>query len=125
MRSLTCIICPIGCILNVENIESCDNMSVTGNRCVRGVDYALEEIRCPKRVVTATVSIMPGKGEGKIGSVRRVPVKTTIPCPREKIPALLQDIYKLKVSLPVNAGDVLIAGWGGEGIDIVTTRRVG
>ena len=124
MRSLTCIICPIGCALEVENNESYDNMSVTGNLCNRGKDYALEEIRCPKRVVTATASIMPG-GQGKAGSVRRVPVKTTIPCPREKIPAMLQDIYKLKVSLPVKTGDVLIADWDGIGIDIIATRRIG
>jgi len=116
MRSLTCIICPIGCALEVENNESYDNMSVTGNRCVRGVDYALEEIRCPKRVVTATVSIKPGQ---------RVPVKTKTPCPKEKIPALLFDIYKVKVKLPVKIGDIVITNWQGEGIDVVATRTIG
>jgi CxxC motif-containing protein len=96
------------------------NLSVTGNKCQRGEVYALEEIRAPKRVVTATVSLT------EIGhsSVRRIPVKTTFPCPREMIPALLQDIYKTKVSLPVKAGDVIIAGWKEQGIDVVATRTV-
>jgi CxxC motif-containing protein len=116
MSNLTCIICPIGCALEVESRGCEDNLFVTGNSCNRGVDYALEEIRSPKRMVTATVSIIPGK---------RVPVKTTIPCPKEKISALLHDIYQLKVSLPVKTGDVLIADWNGEGIDIVATRRIG
>ena len=118
MRSLTCIVCPIGCSLDVEeNSGEPGNLSVTGNRCPRGADYAREEIRAPKRVVTATCRI-----EGEAGSVRRVPVKTASPCPRERIPALLDDIYKTTVSLPVKAGDVLIAGWKGEGIDVVATR---
>ena len=113
MRNLTCIVCPIGCSLDVD--ESSENLSVTGNRCPRGEAYALEEIRAPKRTVTATCQIAAE-------AVRRIPVKTAIPCPREKIPSLLKDIYKLKITVPVKAGDVLIANWNGEGIDVVATR---
>jgi len=121
MRNLTCIVCPIGCSLDVEEDPAAlDSLSVTGNRCPRGEIYAREEIRAPKRVVTATCRI-----EGEAGSVKRVPVKTVSPCPREKISALLQDIYKTKISLPVKAGDVVIAGWKGEGIDVVATRTFG
>ena len=123
MRSLTCIVCPIGCSLDVEeDAHSPENLSVTGNRCPRGEVYAREEIRSPKRVVTATCRI-----EGKVGSaisVKRVPVKTASPCPREKIPALLHDIYEAKVTLPVGAGDVIIAGWKGENVDVVATRTL-
>jgi CxxC motif-containing protein len=115
MRNLTCIVCPIGCSLDVD--ESSENLSVTGNRCPRGAAYALEEIRAPKRTVTATCQI----GEEST-SIRRIPVKTAVPCLREKIPSLLKDIYKLKVNVPVKAGDVLIADWNGEGIDVVATR---
>jgi len=116
MRNLTCIVCPIGCSLDVD--DSGQDISVSGNSCSRGAVYAQEEIRAPKRVVTAT---MPIQTES---SVRRVPVKTSAPCLREKITALLNDIYKVKVSLPVKAGDVLIANWNGEGIDVVATRTI-
>jgi len=120
MRNLTCIVCPIGCSLDVEeDANSKDSLSVTGNRCPRGEVYALEEIRAPKRIVTATCRI-----EGDTRSVRRAPVKTASPCPREKIPALLDDIYKIAVSLPVKAGDVVLAGWRGEEIDVVATRTI-
>jgi len=118
MHNLTCIVCPIGCSLDVrEDSGSPDNLSVTGSRCLRGEVYAREEIRAPKRIVTATCRI-----EGEMGVVKRVPVKTLSPCPREKIPALLEDIYRIKVTLPVKAGDVLITGWYG---DIVATRTIG
>jgi CxxC motif-containing protein len=118
MRNLTCIVCPIGCSLTV-NEDSNGNLSVTGNRCLRGGAYAMEEIRAPKRTVTATCQI-----DKEAASVKRVPVKTASPCPKEKIPALLEDIYKLKITLPVKTGDVLINDWKGEGINVVATRTI-
>ena len=117
--SLTCLICPIGCTLEVKNSGAEEDFSVTGNGCVRGVNYALEEIRSPKRIVTATAAI-----QGEALSVRRLPVKTSAPCPREKIPSLLRDIYEIKVSLPVRIGDILIADWNSEGINVIATRRI-
>jgi CxxC motif-containing protein len=112
----------MGCSLDVlEDSSSPDNISVTGNRCPRGEVYAREEVRAPKRVLTATCRV---KGETGV-SARRVPVKTVLPCPKEKIPALLEDIYKTAVSLPVKMGDAVIANWRGEGIDIIATRTLG
>ncbi|MCL2801165.1 MAG: DUF1667 domain-containing protein [Treponema sp.] len=108
MVNLTCIVCPIGCALAVES------MSVTGNKCARGKDYALEEITAPKRTVTATASCSKG----------RVPVKTSSPCPKEKISALLKDIYKTQVELPVKTGDVIISNWNEANIDIVAARTI-
>ena len=123
MRNLTCIVCPIGCNLDIDDSNGAENLSVTGNRCARGTAYALEEIRAPKRVVTATVLLADNTGE-ETGSVRRIPVKTSSPCLREKIPALLQDIYKAKVSVPVKVGDIIIADWNGEGVDVIATRNL-
>ena len=120
MRNLTCIVCPIGCSMDVEDDPAApDGLSVRGNSCPRGAVYAREEVRAPKRVVTATCGI-----EGDTGAVRRLPVKTASPCPREKIPALLDDIYRATVSLPVKSGDVVIAGWNGSNIDVVATRSI-
>lgn len=130
MRNLTCIVCPIGCQLSVEEektpgktsagIMPEENLSVTGNRCLRGAVYAREEVRAPKRVVTATCAIEEGGGF----LIRRVPVKTSSPCPKEKINALLDDIYKTAVKLPVRAGDAVISGWQGGEINVVATRSV-
>jgi CxxC motif-containing protein len=120
MKDLTCIVCPIGCLLSVE--ENGGELSVTGNKCQRGVVYAQEEVRAPKRIVTATCRIDEVKTD--TGSVRRVPVKTAVPCLRENIPTLLEDIYKTVISLPIKAGDIVIADWNGEGIDVVATRSI-
>jgi CxxC motif-containing protein len=137
MTSLTCIVCPIGCRLSVSSAgaEACGavapqaagTLTVTGNRCPRGAAYAQEEIRAPKRVVTATCAIDPASlPSGPDGyAVHRVPVKTSVPCPKEQIPALLRDMYALKVTLPVQSGDTILPGWRGTGIDVVAVRTLG
>jgi CxxC motif-containing protein len=120
MKELTCIVCPIGCPLTVEEeqvgTDGLPELKVSGNTCPRGEVYAREEIRAPKRIVTATCAIddeyVP----------RRVPVKTAVPCPREKIAALLEDIYKIKVKLPVAAGDTIITDWQNSGINVIAVR---
>ena len=117
MKDLTCIVCPMGCQLNVK--EDGGNLIVTGNKCPRGEVYAQEEMLAPKRVVTATCLVA-----GNTNITRRIPVKTSAPCPKEKIPALLQDIYKTKITLPVKAGDIVIADWQGLGIAVVVTRTL-
>jgi CxxC motif-containing protein len=122
MKELTCIVCPIGCTLLVEegpsDADGLPLVHVSGNRCPRGAVYAQEEVRSPKRVVTATCGVCGGS------LTRRVSVKTSSPCPKEKIPALLADIYQTTITLPVKAGDTIIANWQNSGIDIVATRSV-
>jgi len=124
----------MGCSLNVsagaynnEVSSVSEELSITGNKCPRGIAYALEEIRAPKRTVTATMMLKQSNGDSQAElniSVRRIPVKTSSPCLRENIPALLKDIYKMQITLPVKAGDVLINNWNGEGIDVVATRTL-
>jgi CxxC motif-containing protein len=125
MKDLTCIICPTGCSLAVEEgptgSDGFPELTITGNRCPRGAVYAQEEIRSPRRLVTATCGIAEG-GAGRI--LRRIPVKTTSPCPREMIPALLADIYRTNVRLPVKAGDLIITNWQNRGIDVAAARTV-
>jgi CxxC motif-containing protein len=124
MKELVCIVCPVGCSLLVDEgpvaADGLPAINVSGNRCPRGAVYAQEEVRSPKRVVTATCAI---KGT-KDNTPHRVPVKTAVPCPKEKIPALLADIYATSVALPLKAGDTVIADWGGIGIDVVATRTI-
>jgi CxxC motif-containing protein len=121
VKELTCIVCPLGCSLTAGE-EPDGTITVSGNRCPRGAAYAQEEIRAPRRIVTATCAIVcPGDG-APLGGARRLPVKSSRPCPKEKIPELLKDIYALTAALPVKAGDVLIPRWKGSDIDIVAVR---
>lgn len=150
MRALTCIVCPIGCALTVDEAED-GRLTVTGNRCPRGAVYAQEEIIAPKRVVTATIRLGPPgvcRDEGDNGDraqddggdgdraqrnrmrrhgmcdPRRLPVKSSIPCPKERIDELLADIYATKIDAPVKRGDLVISNWKGSGIDVVAVRAL-
>lgn len=128
MRSLTCIVCPIGCSLSVEE-DANGGLIVSGNKCQRGSAYAEEEIKAPKRIVTATCKVSQSNDDGPHSETRntpnrRIPVKSTSPCPKEKIDGLLKDIYNTVVTLPVKTGDIIISDWKGSGIDIAVTRTM-
>ena len=45
-RDMTCIICPRGCALKVE--INGDNITVTGNGCPKGKQYAIDECTTPR-----------------------------------------------------------------------------
>lgn len=135
MKVFTCIVCPIGCSLQVtlgpQGAEGFTALTITGNGCQRGAAYAQEEVRSPKRVVTATCAIAsPAEGEdalktGSLWAPRRIPVKTVLPCPKELIPELLADIYKIRLRLPVKTGDTVIGDWRGTGVQVVAVRSIG
>ena len=76
-RNLTCIGCPMGCALLVE-MDGKEIISVTGNTCKKGAEYAVKEVTNPTRIVTTTVRV-------KNGSMPVVSVKTAQDIPKGKI----------------------------------------
>ena len=112
-KNLTCISCPIGCAMTAEFLPD-GSISVAGNQCSRGAQYARDELVDPRRVVTATCSTT-----SRIHP--RLPVRSRDPCPKDSIPGVLNAIYRLSVSPPVRLGDVLGSF---NGIQIVSTRSI-
>ena len=104
---LVCIKCPKGCELTV------DGEKITGNQCLRGIDYAKEEITSPKRIVTSLVKTSYG-----IASV-----KTSGEVPKEQINNVLDAISRIKVD-KTKIGDVLIKNCIDLGVDIVVTGNI-
>ena len=107
-----CINCPAGCHLEIE--KDGDNISVSGNTCPRGIKYAQQELSDPRRVVTAVVF---AEGEKRLC----IPVKSAAPVPMELIPELLQQLFAVKVPLPVEIGQVIIKDFKNTGIDVIAT----
>ena len=108
MKTLTCIVCPKGCTLNVD----ADKGAVTGNGCSRGKDYGLAEVTNPTRVLTTTVAI-----ENAIHP--RLPVKTAQPIPKGKMPEAMSVIDTIRVSSPVRRGEVIYPNLLNTGTDLV------
>ena len=113
MKELTCIVCPRGCRLKVD-----DDMNVTGNACPRGKIYAINELTNPTRMITSTVKLV-GSSE-----LNRLPVMTDNPIPKGKIFEVMQEINKASCKCPVNIHDVIISNVLDLGVNIVATRTV-
>ena len=112
-RTLTCIVCPVGCTLEAE-LEEGKVVSVSGNTCPRGIKYAEAECIAPVRTVTSTVRCADG-------SV--LPVKTDRPIPKEKVAECMKIINNAIAPLPVAIGDVIIKDVFGS--NVVATKNQG
>ena len=114
-HKLICIVCPRGCFLEVTK-EADGSWQVKGG-CSRGREYAIAEVSSPRRVVTTTVRLKNSK-------LRRLPVKTSRPFPKEKILALMEFLKSIEVEAPVKAGEAVVSNLLGEDIDLLATRSV-
>ena len=112
---LTCLLCPIGCELDVEPEGGA--VRVLGRQCDRGIDFAAEEVLRPKRNLATSV---PLSGTAD----RMVSVRLTERVSRDMVFPILKEIGKLRPSAPVHRGDVLIADVLGTGADVIATRTV-
>ena len=112
MKELTCIVCPKGCRLKVDEENG---YAVTGNSCEKGAAYGYNELTNPMRVVTSTVKL-----EG--GLHRRLPVKTNGDIPRKYVRDCVKLLDEVTVKAPVKTGDVIVPNVFGLGVDIVSAK---
>lgn len=115
-RELTCIGCPMGCALTVQT-DGAEIISVTGNTCKRGADYAKKEVTNPTRIVTSTVAVTGGV-------LAAVSVKTRTDIPKDKIFDCVKALKEIKTVAPVYIGDVILADVAGTGVDVIATKNV-
>ena len=112
MKEFICIECPKGCHLKVD-----DELNVTGNTCPRGKKYAINEITCPKRVITSTAVI-------KSKLVSRLPVMSENELPKEKMFDVVNEIAKLRLEAPIKCRQVVIENVCDTGVNIIATRTI-
>lgn len=111
-----CIRCPIGCPLHV-GIKDGKVISVTGNTCARGADYARAEAIAPVRTVTGSVRV-----KGGLRPV--VSVKTVPEVPKESIFPVVSAMRSYRGIAPIRAGDVLIENIAQTGSNLIATSDV-
>ncbi len=115
-RKMTCIVCPVGCRLEVE-IEDGKVKNVEGNTCPRGKKYAISEITNPTRTLTSTVKIN-SKAE------KMLPVKTSQPIPKGEMLKAMKQIAKVTVNAPIKAGDTIIDNFIESGTKLIACKNV-
>lgn len=112
MKEFTCIVCPRGCRLTID-----DNMNVTGNTCPRGKEYAISEVTNPVRTITSSVRVINRED-------LLVSVKTNGAIPKGKIFQVMEEINKVGVKAPCRIGQVVIPNVLNLGVDIVITKNI-
>lgn len=112
MKELTCIVCPRGCHLLID-----DNNKVSGNSCPRGEKYAIQEITDPRRTLTSTVRV-----DSKL--LRVCPVKSVAPIKKDLVILAMKDVNKIHLTAPVKMGQVVCDNLVGSGVALVTTRDI-
>ena len=120
MESTTylCIGCPLGCRLEVDEDECGEIVEIRGFGCKRGKEYAAQEHRDPRRLVTTTVAI-----DGALTA--RLPVKSSEAVPKDQVLAICEALRSTRVVAPVQMGEVIVADILTTGANIVATRDMG
>ena len=117
-KNLTCIVCPIGCQLEVTLDDAGKPVNVSGNTCKRGSDYAMNEFTDPRRTLTTTVKIC-GSAADKF-----LPVRTSAPIPKPKMFEAMTLVNSLCATAPVKVGDVICKNFIEDGIDLIACKSV-
>ena len=113
-KELICIECPKGCPLEID-IENGKVISVSGNKCPKGKDYAQSEIENPVRILTSSVLC-----EGL--EIRMLPVRTEQPIPKDRLMEAMDAVKKMRVTKRVKAGDVIAKDFFGT--TLISSRDV-
>ena len=115
MKALTCIVCPNGCRIESEYADG--DYRFSGHACARGEAYARSELTQPMRTLCTTVrSGFPG--------VPALPVRTSAPVPKERIPELMRALSGARVDRRVGVGDVVLPRVLGLDCDMLCTSDI-
>jgi CxxC motif-containing protein len=114
IQEITCIGCPNGCQVAVT-LRGNDILSIEGNLCPTGENYAKAECTNPQRMLT---TLMTPTFDGK-----PIAVRTSGPVPKDKIELCLKKIHAFHPKAPVAIGDVLIENLADLGVDVIATRH--
>ena len=107
MNKLTCIICPNGCQLSID-----DNMNVTGNICNRGAEFAKQELTNPQRTITSTCRTT-------FAEYPVVPVKTDKTVNKDLMKNIVKEINKVVIDKHLTIGDIVIENVLNTGANII------
>ncbi len=114
-QKVICVNCPKGCTLEVTK----DGETVVSilNGCKRGHEYAKQELTDPRRMVASSVRI-----SGGIHPL--LPVYTSAPFPKPRIPELLKALREVEISAPVKMEQPILENVLGTGINVLASREM-
>ncbi|WP_129408474.1 DUF1667 domain-containing protein [Marinitoga lauensis] len=117
VKELTCVRCPLGCKVKIEYTKELEVLNISGNKCPRGREYAIQEISDPHRILVTSIKVKKGK-------YLLASVKTTDAIPLRLFDEAMKIIEKLEVEAPVKRGDIIIKNFLETGTNLIVTRSV-
>lgn len=115
VKNLVCVTCPVGCRLSVE-VEGTNIISVDGNNCSRGIEYAQSEAVTPKRMLTTTVRVIGGE-------MPLVPVRSLEGVPKVRIMEFMDYLADQRVQAPIER-EQIICELPDCGVKIIATTNI-
>ena len=112
MKQITCIVCPNGCLLSID-----DNLNVSGNLCPKGKEFAVNEIKDPKRTLTSTCKTV-------FKDVPVISVKTDKEIRKDDVLKVMEEINKVVIDKRMKIGDIVISDVLNSGANIVISSNV-
>ncbi len=115
-KTYTCIVCPRSCVGTLK-IDDDGNIKTEGFFCKNGEEYAINEYKDPRRVLTTTVSISQAP-------YSLLPVVSSGEISRSIFNDCLKDLYQISVTAPVREGDIIVENIRETGVDIIAARTM-
>lgn len=112
---IICIVCPNGCRLSVEDKDG--NVTVSGNKCPRGIDFAQNEMQSPMRSLTTCVAT-------DFAAMPLLPVRTDGEIPKNKIFETMALLNRLKIKSKVKCGDIIAENILQTGCNVIATATI-
>jgi len=115
-RHFTCVTCPVGCEMDVE-VRDGEVLSIEGNRCAKGEEFVLQELREPMRILTTTVRINGAKWA-------MLPVRTDKPIPKRLFLQVVSQLADLELQAPVKVSDLIMTDVADTGANVIASRNM-
>ena len=111
---ITCIICPNGCQVTVVERPG-SPLEVKGCTCKRGMEYAAQEYREPKRMLITTMRV-----DG--GTLAVIPVRSNKGLPKQRIFDAVEHVSHNALRAPIKMGTVVVPNLLNLGVDVIASR---
>jgi CxxC motif-containing protein len=116
-REIICIQCPMACHVQLTISQAGDVVDIAGFQCKEGKQYAPQEYKSPRRVLTSIV-----RTEGCSRPV--LPIRSKQPIPKDRLFQCMQYLDSIKVKAPLKLGDLVVTNILNTGIDIICTDEL-
>ena len=113
MKEMICIVCPNGCKISIDE----SNLSVSGNMCKRGEDFAIKEITSPMRSLTTTVRTLSK-------DMPLLPVRTNGEIPKSKIQEAMRILNNVTIEKSVLCGEIVLSNILECDCDVIATSNL-